>query len=191
MRMRFADWLPVPFEVATVMTTSLTVVAACGAGIGLFFDWSVATMIGVLSRGGGRCSAYVIPASADAQVADDAYCCVSKYRYEVGRISHYPESGVRIEIVRDDAGPPWRYQGHAVMPDALHELMATIHEDGTVDIELAADAPAQLEHQVRFVILAVCGEAKHDQGEGSCPPPQRIVRWRAGDRPSRPGGLLG
>ena len=105
------------------------------------------------------------------------------------RISHYPESGVRIEMVRTDEGPPWRYEGHAVTTDALFELVAVVDLDGSVAVELAEDAPAYLEHQVRFVVLAVCGEARQN-GDGG-PPPQRISRWRAGDRPSRPGGVLG
>ncbi len=107
----------------------------------------------------------------------------------MARISHYPESGVRIEISRTESGPPWRYEGHLVTPDADFPLACVVETDGTVSIELVPEAPQYLVHHVRFVVLAVFGEAKQHGEEG--PPPQKITRWRPLDRPSRPGGMLG
>jgi hypothetical protein len=107
----------------------------------------------------------------------------------MGRISHYPESGVRIEISRGEAGPPWRYEGHAVTPDAHFPLECVVEVDRSITVLLAPEAPQYLVHQVRFVVLAVFGEAKQHGEEG--PPPEKITRWRAMDRPSRPGGVLG
>ena len=45
-RIRLADWLPVPFEVATVMTTSLTIGSA--AVPGERFDWPDCSLANVI-----------------------------------------------------------------------------------------------------------------------------------------------
>src|ERR1019366_5112626 len=42
-----------------------------------------------------------------------------------------PESGVRIDVSRPrDGGPPWRYEGEAVTPEARHPVIAVVSADG-------------------------------------------------------------
>ena len=66
-----------------------------------------------------------------------------------------PESGFRIEVARSPEadGPPWHYRGLAHTPSTTYDVTAIVNIDGTVSVELGAEAP----------------------------PPHRIVRWH-GDR---------
>ena len=93
----------------------------------------------------------------------------------MGIVSQYPESGVRVEITRADAGPPWDYRGEAVVPDARFAMRATVGPDGAVTVELADGAPPGLSDRVKLIVRAAYRHAKDD----GTPPPRRIVRWRA------------
>ena len=86
-----------------------------------------------------------------------------------------PETGVRIEVERDAAGPPWRYAGEAVTPSTRVRIAATVAEDGAVSIRVDRDAPASLAEKARLLLRAAW---KHSDAEHA-PPPRRIVRWRA------------
>jgi hypothetical protein len=96
-----------------------------------------------------------------------------------------PESGVRIDVSRArDGGPPWRYEGQAVTPEATWPTIATVAEDGEVRVELGAPAGAEasandpaseaIAARVRLLLRAAY---KHASDDGQ-PPPRRVVRWR-------------
>lgn len=93
----------------------------------------------------------------------------------MGIVGAYPESGVRVEVVRSEAGPPWEYLGHAVVPTARFALRVEVSERGEVAAQLAAGAPAGLTEMVRLLMRVAC---KRASGDGT-PPPRRILRWRA------------
>jgi len=94
----------------------------------------------------------------------------------MGIIGERPETGVRIEVERPrDGGPPFRYTGHAVTPDARVPVVANVAADGAIEVELAQPAPSPgLAEKVRMLLRAAW---KHAGDEGA-PPPRRIVRWR-------------
>lgn len=91
-----------------------------------------------------------------------------------------PESGVRIAIERPkDQAAPWKYAGFAHVPDASFPLVATVTDDGTVEVELApAESgqapPGDLAEKVRLIVRTVYRQAKADDEA----PAWRIVRWR-------------
>jgi hypothetical protein len=93
----------------------------------------------------------------------------------MGIVGQHPETGVRVDVERTDAGPPWSYRGEAVTPDDRFALEARIEADGGVAIELDGRAPAGLGQRIRLLLRAAW---KHAHEDGT-PPPRRIVRWRA------------
>jgi hypothetical protein len=100
-----------------------------------------------------------------------------------------PESGVRIDVSRPrDGGPPWRYEGEALTPEARHPVIAVVSADGQVAVDVPgwADATAAIADRVRLLLRAAY---KHAREDGQ-PPPRQVVRWRADVdvAPPRPGG---
>jgi hypothetical protein len=94
----------------------------------------------------------------------------------VGIVGERPETGLRIEVERPaQGGPPWRYAGHVVTPEASHELVCVVQEDGTIGVELAEGAPAAYAEKARLLVRTAFRHAAED----GAPPPRRIVRWRA------------
>ena len=87
-----------------------------------------------------------------------------------------PETGLRIDVERPrDGGPPWRYEGQAVTPTESFRLLATVQDDGAIEVELDAAVPAPLAEKARLLLRAAWKHAQDDDP----PPPRRIVRWRA------------
>jgi hypothetical protein len=107
-----------------------------------------------------------------------SYGAASRKDGRLGIVGDRPESGFRIELERPlrDAAP-WRYAGEAVTPDERFRIEASVEDDGTVTVQLAAEsgAPPALAEKVRLLVRAA---AKHARDEGTAPP-RRIVRWRA------------
>jgi hypothetical protein len=94
----------------------------------------------------------------------------------MGIVGDRPETGVRIDVVRDrTGGPPWRYEGEAVTPGERFRVTAVIAGDGTVSVELQGGAPAGLAEKARLLVRAAWKHAQDDEAA----PPRRIVRWRA------------
>ena len=94
----------------------------------------------------------------------------------MGIVGNSPESGLRIDLERPHGeGPPWRYEGHAVTPDARFALVATVSAEGAVTVTLPPDAPPGLADRTARMMRAVW---KHSQEDGAAPP-RRVVRWRA------------
>jgi hypothetical protein len=92
----------------------------------------------------------------------------------MGIVGDRPESGLRLDVTRSpEGGPPWRYRGEAVSPDARFAIEATIGGSGEVAVD-APGAPAGFADRARLLLRAVW---KHAEGE-RLPPPRRIVRWR-------------
>jgi hypothetical protein len=84
------------------------------------------------------------------------------------QVPHHPESGLRIEVERQhEGGPPWCYEGRAVTPSCAYGVSAVVKNDGTVDVEVASDAPPRLAERVVRVVKTACAGLPH-----------RIVQWR-------------
>jgi hypothetical protein len=99
----------------------------------------------------------------------------------MGIIGQKPETGIRIDVERPQAGgPPWRYRGTVATVDAELAVGATITEGGEVQVELAGPAAGELAEKIRLILRSV---HKHAAADG-LPPARRIQRWRA-DEPSR------
>ena len=95
----------------------------------------------------------------------------------MGIIGEHPESGLRIDIARErEGGPPWRYTGEAVTPEARMAMQAVVEADGTVTVELAEPSPAVAE-KARLIVRAAFKHAK--EADEHAAPPRRIQRWRA------------
>ena len=104
-------------------------------------------------------------------------------------VGERPESGVRIDVTRPlSGGPPWRYEGEAVTPEARFRMLAVVEAAGTVSVELPASEPQpapasergelrDLREKVRLMLRAVWKHAS-EEPSGWVPPPRRIVRWR-------------
>jgi hypothetical protein len=96
----------------------------------------------------------------------------------LGIVGDRPESGFRIELERPlhDAAP-WRYAGEAVTPGDRFGIEVSVEQDGTVSVQVPAEAgaPPGLAEKVRLLVRAA---VKHARDEGAAPP-RRIVRWRA------------
>jgi hypothetical protein len=99
----------------------------------------------------------------------------------MGIIGHKPETGIRIDVERPQAGgPPWRYRGTATTAEAEFPVGATIEASGDVKVELAGAAAASgadLAEKIRLILRAVHKHAAQD----GLPPARRIQRWRADD----------
>jgi outer membrane protein assembly factor BamD len=94
----------------------------------------------------------------------------------MGIVGDVPETGIRIEVERPrDGGPPWRYAGAVITPDARFALSATVSAEGEVAIELAPNAPEGLAQRARLLLRAAWKHARADD----IAPPRRVVRWRA------------
>ncbi len=94
----------------------------------------------------------------------------------MGIIGQKPETGIRIDVERPQAGgPPWRYRGTATTADAEFPVAATITLAGEVQVELASVAPGELAEKIRLILRAVHKHAAED----GIPPARRIQRWRA------------
>jgi hypothetical protein len=90
-------------------------------------------------------------------------------------VGERPETGVRVELERDEApDPPWEYRGEVVTPDARFEITVAISAEGEVRVALAADAPPGLAEKLRLLARTLW---RHAQAEGA-PPPRRLLRWR-------------
>ena len=95
----------------------------------------------------------------------------------MGIIGHKPETGIRIDVERPQAGgPPWRYRGTVATADAELAVGATITAAGEVQVELAgAGGGADLAEKIRLILRSVHKHATQD----GLPPARRIQRWRA------------
>jgi len=94
----------------------------------------------------------------------------------MGIVGDVPESGIRIEVERPrDGGPPWRYAGAVITPDARFALLATVSAEGDVAVELAPNAPEELAQKARLLLRSVWKHARAD----NTAPPRRVGRWRA------------
>jgi hypothetical protein len=93
-----------------------------------------------------------------------------------------PESGFRIEVARlpERDGPPWHYTGLAHTPSTTYDVTAIVNVDGTVSVDLGAQAPARLVRGVASLVRSACACLGIDTTP-TPPPPHRIVRWH-GDR---------
>lgn len=95
----------------------------------------------------------------------------------MGIIGEHPESGLRIDISRErEGGPPWRYVGDAVTPDARWAMRAVVEADGTVTVELEDPVPGVAE-KARLIVRAAYKHAREIDEHAA--PPRRIQRWRA------------
>jgi hypothetical protein len=93
----------------------------------------------------------------------------------MGIVGQYPESGIRVEVERTDAGgPPWTYRGEAVSPSQRFPLAAEVTVNRDVLVALPDAAPAGMAERIRLLLRAACRT-----GTDATPPPRRIVRWRA------------
>jgi hypothetical protein len=101
-----------------------------------------------------------------------------------------PESGFRIEVARSPApgsagspraadGPPWHYRGLVHTPSNTYDVTAIVNVDGTVRVDLGAQAPPRLVRSVASLVRSACVCLEIDTTPA--PPPHRIVRWH-GDR---------
>jgi hypothetical protein len=91
-------------------------------------------------------------------------------------VGSHPESGVRIDIERPIGdGPPWRYEGEAVTPTERFPLVLVVTADGSVEVDLPAEAPGSIAKTARGIVRTAC---KHS-GVDAIHPPRRIVRWRS------------
>jgi hypothetical protein len=94
----------------------------------------------------------------------------------MGIVGDHPETGVRIDVQRDQSGgPPWRYEGEAVTPSDRFRVAALIAADGGVSVEVQSGAPTGLAEKARLLVRTAW---KHSREEDAAPP-RRIVRWRA------------
>jgi hypothetical protein len=155
-KIRFADWLPVPFDVATVMTRSLTMGCICPTTYHFSEDARRGRQGAKLKVSAARSGGGGVP---------------------MVHASNPPESGFRIEVERDRAGegPPWRYEGVAVTPSMEYGVAAVVEESGEVHVEVAGDAPSRMVRGVATMVRTACGRTVTPDSE----PPMRIVRWRA------------
>ncbi|HEX3772198.1 MAG TPA: hypothetical protein VHV30_15080 [Polyangiaceae bacterium] len=94
-------------------------------------------------------------------------------------IGSTPESGVRIDVSRPrEGGPPWRYEGEAVTPEATFAVTAGVDESGETSVEVSPrPSQAATDLIVERVRLLLRAAYKHAREDGQ-PPPRRIVRWR-------------
>jgi len=94
----------------------------------------------------------------------------------MGIAGDMPATGIRIEIERPrDGGPPWRYAGAVITPDARFAVFATVSAEGKVDVELASNAPDGLAQKARLLLRSAW---RHGHADNTAPP-RRIGRWRA------------
>jgi hypothetical protein len=90
-------------------------------------------------------------------------------------IGEQPDGGLRVVAERPKTlGPPWRYEGEAAVPSARFRLVATLEADGSVDVDVDAEAPAGLADKVRLMVRTAWRRARED----GLSPPYRIARWR-------------
>ena len=84
-------------------------------------------------------------------------------------------TGVRLVVERRVIEPPWRYEGEAHTSGSRFRLVATLHPDGLVVVELPADHLSGLATKVRLILRAAW---RHTLAENTLPP-RKIARWRA------------
>jgi hypothetical protein len=90
-------------------------------------------------------------------------------------VGHLLENGVRVAVERARAeGPPWDYEGEAVIKGERFRLVARVVADGTVTVEMKPEPPAGLPDKVRLIVRAAWRHASEDGVD----PPRRIARWR-------------
>lgn len=90
-------------------------------------------------------------------------------------IGDHPQHGLRFDLERPEAPPPWRYRGFAFSPDARFALEVTVHEDGEVRVVADPTAAADLAEKTRLLFRALYRQA--DRAAGGAPP-RKVVRWR-------------
>ena len=97
----------------------------------------------------------------------------------MGIIGQRPETGVRLDVERPQAGgPPWRYAGTAATAEGEVPVTATVDAAGEVQVELGGPGAGELAEKIRLIVRAVYKHAAQD----GMPPARRIQRWRADAR---------
>ncbi len=93
----------------------------------------------------------------------------------MGIIGQRPETGVRLDVERPQAGgPPWRYSGRAATAETELAVTATIDAGGEVQVEMGGAGGGDLAEKIRLILRAVYKHAAQD----GLPPARRIQRWR-------------
>jgi len=61
------------------------------------------------------------------------------------------------------------------MSDVRFRLVATVDDEGAVDVEMDPEAPSGLKDKVRLIVRTAWRRARED----GLQPPVRLARWRA------------
>jgi len=91
----------------------------------------------------------------------------------------HPTDGARYLLERDDdgAGERARYRVAIYTPDAAYTAVATLGDDGSVELA-ATGAPDELHARLATMARLVARDAARLRGDGLPAWPQRILRWR-------------
>jgi hypothetical protein len=91
----------------------------------------------------------------------------------------HPTDGARYLLERDGPGDAStaRYRAAIYTRDAAFTTMATLGEDGTVEIA-ASGAPDELHARLVTIARLLARDAARLRSEGMPAWPQRILRWR-------------
>jgi hypothetical protein len=93
-----------------------------------------------------------------------------------------PTEGARFLLERlDDQGARARYRAAIYTPEATFEGMATLCDDGTVEIE-AAGAPEELFSTLQMLAKLTARGAAKKREDGLPAWPARVLRWRGPGR---------
>jgi hypothetical protein len=92
---------------------------------------------------------------------------------EMAIVGNKPETGARYELRREEAGPPFRYEGRIALVDEDIQVRATLLADGAVEVELPPSEPWR--ERVRLLLRTAVRQAS---AEGARPP-RTLRRWRA------------
>jgi hypothetical protein len=91
----------------------------------------------------------------------------------------HPTDGARYLLEREGepGGPLARYRAVIYTPDAVFTAVATLGDDGSVELA-PTGAPAELHARLVTLARLVARDAAKLAGDGLPAWPQRILRWR-------------
>jgi hypothetical protein len=92
----------------------------------------------------------------------------------------HPTDGARYLLERDgelDGGARARYRAAIYTPDAAFTAIATLGDDGAVELP-ATGAPGELHARLATIARLVARDAARRRSDGLPAWPQRILRWR-------------
>jgi hypothetical protein len=92
-------------------------------------------------------------------------------------VGDHPEGGIRFDLDRMTAEPPWSYCGAAFTRDSMFSLRIHVDAAGAVVVEDESALPAEVVRRAKLLIRSVCKPGK--EAAGHSVPPNRIRRWRA------------